>query len=124
MAIFAQQQQSQQRLSKTNHNSIVHSQTSGGKPTHNFTSSRKKSKQLTTPFMGNSSKQKSSAPISMEEFEAQLTQGVVFNDNANNFVVEGADGTNSDDLEATKNLETNKSTVENSFNRLYYDGLQ
>ena len=73
--------------------------------------------------MGNSSKQKSSAPISMEEFEAQLTQGVVFND-ANNFVVEGVDGNISDDPEATKNLETNKSTVENSFNRLYYDGLQ
>ena len=73
--------------------------------------------------MGNSSKQKSSAPISMEDFEAQLTQGVVFNDDADNFIVEGVNGNTSDDPEA-KNLETNKSTVENSFNRLYYDGLQ
>ena len=60
----------------------------------------------------------------MDEFEAQLTQGVVYNDNASNFVVDGVDGNNSDDPEATKNVETNKSTVENSFNRLYYDGLQ
>ena len=60
-------------------------------------------------------------PISVGEFEANFAQGIPFNnDGDSNFVIAGAENEMSDD----KNMETNKSLEINSFNRLYYDGLQ
>ena len=49
---------------------------------------------------------------------------VIYND-ANNFILEDEDNDISDDDDVDKkNVETNKSIEVNSFNRLYYDGLQ